>query len=203
MERLGFDVQNRTKKAMQTEHKNPPDFMSSLKDNQVISLDVIPVINRGSDPLKLILGKIESMKRDQVLKLTNSFEPLPLIHLLEKRGFQSYTELNGDGNYISYFYKRIEAPVTGVDASKSEDNWEELIESRKLGVHKMDVRALEMPLPMITILKALEELNDEQLLFVIHKRVPVFLLPELDDRNFKYTLREINENEVHMLIFKN
>jgi len=39
-------------------------------------------------------------------------------------------------------------------------------------------------------------------LFVYHKRIPVFLLPELRERNFDYRIKEIAPNEVRLLIFK-
>jgi len=55
---------------------------------------------------------------------------------------------------------------------------------------------------MLTILDALEKLPSESALFVYHKRIPVFLLPELKDRKFDYRIKEIRDNEVHLLIFK-
>ena len=55
---------------------------------------------------------------------------------------------------------------------------------------------------MITILEALDLLTDGEALYVYHKRIPVFLLPELKERDFDYRIREISESEVHLLIFK-
>ena len=51
-------------------------------------------------------------------------------------------------------------------------------------------------------LEALEKLPASTALFVHHKRIPVFLLPELRDRKFDYRIKEIGEGEVHLLIFK-
>lgn len=59
-----------------------------------------------------------------------------------------------------------------------------------------------MPLPMLTILEALENLPEDKALFVYHKRIPVFLLPELAERKFDYRIKEISDGEVHLLIFK-
>ncbi len=39
-----------------------------------------------------------------------------------------------------------------------------------------------MPLPMHTILEALKTLPNDKALFVYHKRIPVFLLPELEEQ---------------------
>ena len=70
-------------------------------------------------------------------------------------------------------------------------------------IETIDVRALEMPLPMTSILGALENLPAETALFVHHKRIPVFLLPELTEREFEYRIKEIHDGEVELLIFKN
>ena len=66
----------------------------------------------------------------------------------------------------------------------------------------IDVRALEMPLPMHTILEALNILPTDKALFVYHKRIPVFLLPELEEQQFSYRIKEISDAEVHLLIYK-
>jgi hypothetical protein len=55
---------------------------------------------------------------------------------------------------------------------------------------------------MMTILEALDKLPADHALFVYHKRIPMFLLPELAERNFDYRIKEIGEGEVHLLIFK-
>lgn len=68
-------------------------------------------------------------------------------------------------------------------------------------LQEIDVRELEMPQPMITILESLDTLPEGYALFVHHKRMPVFLLPELDQRNFDYRSRQLSDNEVQLLIF--
>jgi len=72
----------------------------------------------------------------------------------------------------------------------------------KNNIQTIDVRSLEMPLPMLTILDALDKLPAENALYVYHKRIPVFLLPELSERKFDYRIKEISAGEVHLLIFR-
>lgn len=55
---------------------------------------------------------------------------------------------------------------------------------------------------MMTILEALDVLADDQALYVYHKRIPVFLLPELQERKFDYRIKKIGDGEVYLLIFK-
>ncbi|MHB1277524.1 MAG: DUF1858 domain-containing protein [Bacteroidia bacterium] len=81
-------------------------------------------------------------------------------------------------------------------------DWDELFALFSDRLETLDVRALEMPQPMIRILFALESLPENKALFVYHKRIPVFLLPELKERNMDYRIKTINEGEVNMLIFR-
>jgi hypothetical protein len=55
---------------------------------------------------------------------------------------------------------------------------------------------------MHTILEALNTLPVNEALFVYHKRIPVFLLPELEERKFTYRINEVSDAEVHLLIYK-
>jgi hypothetical protein len=55
---------------------------------------------------------------------------------------------------------------------------------------------------MMTILSEIEKLPEDKALFVYHKRIPVFLLPELKERKFDYRIKEMTPNEVRLLIFK-
>ena len=65
-----------------------------------------------------------------------------------------------------------------------------------------DVRDLEMPLPMQTILERIEKLPEGKALFVHHKRIPQFLLPELKKRNFSYVAKEINPDYTQLIVYK-
>jgi len=58
-------------------------------------------------------------------------------------------------------------------------------------------------MPMMNILEALEVLPNDKALYVHHKRIPVFLLTELKERNFDYRIKEVQDGEVYLLIFKN
>ncbi|WP_449436876.1 DUF2249 domain-containing protein [Pedobacter steynii] len=49
-------------------------------------------------------------------------------------------------------------------------------------IKHIDVRELKMPQPMVQILVQLENLNADELLYIYHKKVPVYLLSELKKR---------------------
>ena len=199
---LGFETD--TTAVVAEEAKKPlPAFIDSLKKEQIVELDVRPVIAAGKDPLSIIVQQVKTIQPGQVLKIINTFEPTPLMALLGKQGFVSYADTINEDWVETYFYKTDDskAPVTEVPAGSNE-GWDMVLKQFEDHLRTIDVRHLEMPGPMMTILESLETLPADTALYVYHKRIPVFLLPELADRKFGYRIKEISDGEVHLLIFK-
>ena len=136
------------------------------------------------------------------MRLVNSFEPLPLIYLLGKQGFEAYTETISDEKIYTWFYKKSDIPQPVGSDEYSSDDWTNQLQRFNGRTQKIDVRELEMPLPMMRILEKLDNVKAGEALFVFHKRIPIFLLPELKDRGFQFRARSISKGEVHLLIFK-
>ena len=101
----------------------------------------------------------------------------------------------------TYFYK-AEKAATETPTIESSEDWDAVYEKYKTNLQTLDVRELPMPLPMHTILETVDQLPPQSALFVYHKRVPLFLLPELAQKGFEVRIKEIKEGEVHLLIFK-
>jgi len=203
LEPLGFEIDRKTQTA--DEAKKPvPSFIALLKKEQVIELDIRPVISSGSDPLNIIMEKVKSVKLGEVLKIINTFEPTPLIRLLEKKGFESYVDAVNNNLIETYFHKKGKSNPDEIEAAQpAASDWDNVLKNFGDKIQKIDVRHLEMPQPMLTILDALDRLENDTALYVYHKRIPVFLLPELAQRGFDYRIKEIQDGEVHLLIFKN
>jgi uncharacterized protein (DUF2249 family) len=203
LEPLGFQIDRNTK-AVEEAKKPVPAFITSLKKEQLIELDVRPVIASGSDPLNIIMEKVKTVQPGQVLKIINTFEPTPLILMLEKKGFDTYVD-NVSDNLIETYFHRAGQNISA--ESKAEqpgsNDWDSVLQGFGDNIQKIDVRHLEMPQPMVTILDALDHLQAGTALFVYHKRIPVFLLPELAQRGLDYRIKEIKDGEVHLLIFEN
>ena len=53
---------------------------------------------------------------------------------------------------------------------------------------------------MVTILDELQHLQSGKALYVRHKKIPVYLLPELKERKFNYVFKQM-ESEVIILIY--
>jgi hypothetical protein len=202
---IGFIPEDVSSEVKQAPVSDMPDFLKKITPENISTLDVRPLLKEGKDPLKVIRQSVNDLKQAQVFKLVNSFEPVPLIELLEKQGFQSYVNVIDTDLVESYFYRTGEEAADDREDVIATDDWDTVLNRFEGRLHKIDVRHLEMPLPMITILETLETLEKEKsadALYVHHKRVPVFLLSALRERNFDFRMNKISESEVYLLIFK-
>lgn len=200
---LGFEIDDSILAGQEVKKKKLPAFMLNLKQEQLTELDVRPLIMSGKDPLGLIMQKIRWLRPGETLKIINSFYPEPLILLLKKQGFDSFADVIDDNLVETYFYKNEVIATT--DTKPLVDvygGWDEISEKYKDNLQTIDVRRMEMPLPMMTILDALDKLSVDSALFVYHKRIPVFLLPELSERKFSYLIRETRGGEINLLIYR-
>lgn len=200
---LGFEIDTDTA-LVEEKRKSLPAFITTLTKDQIIDLDVRETLASGKDPLNLILDKVKSVQTGQALKIINTFEPVPLIKMLEKKGFVTYADVISNDLVETYFYKKLDNE--GIEVAPAENanhGWGEVLQRFDDKLVTIDVRALEMPQPMLTILSELDKLPEESALYVYHKRIPVFLLPELTDKKFDYRIKEITDGEVHLLIYRN
>ena len=198
----------------------PTEFTQALTDDtmtaaifiaghSVVELDVRPVLASGEDPLKLILKTSKALNDNECLKIINTFEPIPLINLLCKQGYRSWTERPEVDTVYTWFVKdetsRVvpDRPSPEPAATNTGAEFEKMI--KFFGperIHTIDVTGLEMPKPMIKILESLTELKEDEALFVYHKKLPVYLLPELKDRGFRYFIEKRPAGMINMLICK-
>ncbi len=204
LEPLGFEAAGEEQKQNLTvEKKEAPGFLRDLQPGQLVELDVRPDLAGGGDPLQRIMKSANSLQKNQVLLIINTFEPVPLMLLLKKRGFESFAEQTAPDLVHTYFYRVADIPAADpVAGPVSQEAWDEILARYKDRLITIDVRELEMPGPMMKILETLNQLPEGKALFVYHKRIPVFLLPELAERKLEFRAREIREGEVHLIIFK-
>ncbi|WP_456376391.1 DUF2249 domain-containing protein [Lutibacter sp.] len=200
---VGFEIEVTEDESINKNANNKKNNFSMKKDN-LVSLDVRSIIESGNDPFNEIMAIVKKLDDIQTLEIINSFEPIPLINKLKRKGYTTWTEKFEDGSIHSFFKKGEETEIA------EEDSYTEITQSfdenfkRFVGkLKQIDVRELEMPEPMTTILEELELLPKGNALFVEHKKVPQFLLPELEARNFKILYNKKTENHIQLLIFKN
>jgi len=204
MKQIGFQITNE----MPTENNLSALTASFREPLDYLELDVRPILAQDKDPLKEILVCIKKLKEDQGLKLVNTFEPLPLIHLLADKGF-SYRVEHLDVNMVITYFNRsaltttdiltIPATELTIDDKQFDLMLAGFVPDR---VNYMDVRDLEMPKPMLAILEQTPKLTAGKALFIYHKKVPVYLLPELEKQGLSYIFKTIGPGNVNMLIYK-
>ncbi len=206
---LGFIVGNtNTEKqsTMQTPETTTakPSYLAQLPEQNIIPLDVCEDIATGNDPFLKIMNAVDGIGENSALLIINTFEPTPLIAILKKKGYSFWTDVKNENLVYTYFWlskDTTEAPQTeSINATKN--SFEGVLARFAGRVKRIDVRHLEMPQPMVTILSELEVLPQDEALYVVHKRVPQFLLPQLDERGFKIVINEAGPNEVYLLIYK-
>ena len=87
-------------------------------------------------------------------------------------------------------------------SAEANQDFDKLLNAFGNSVVQLDVREFEMPQPLVKILNALEKLPKDHALFVQHKKIPQYLLPELAEQHFNWRIKEIAEGNVQLLIFR-
>lgn len=179
-------------------------------NRQVIvhELDVRPSLSGDQDPLKEILTLAKRIDVGERMKIINSFEPVPLINLLTEKGFLYFTEVVSDKLIITWFEKTADKiALTGLPTEAHDEAQQgafDKILSRFPAdkIKYIDVRELKMPQPMVQILARIENLNAGELLYIYHKKVPVYLLSELNRKGLMFLLNRKSADELDMLIYR-
>ncbi len=203
---LGFEYEGLVTKG--EEAAPVPQWLSAAPEESIIKFDVRGIIESGTDPLKEIIGAFKRIPPGGILCIINNFVPTPLIHLLKQdKAEDSYVDKISEREFHTYFLKKRGAGKDHDDIvyiEKEEKGSFDEILSRfpPEKIREVDVRELEMPLPMRTILEELENLPSDSILFVRHKRIPVYLLEELSGKGYEVHVQTIDERNVKMILFR-
>ncbi len=175
-----------------------------MNKDKLITLDVRPILEKGVDPFHAIDDSLKKMEDDEILLIINTFEPVPLINKIKEDGYICDVERTDSNTVYTYVKKsgQVKNEKANTEGNDSEFSFEELQEKFKDKLIVKDVRDLEMPMPMVTILESIEQLKDNEALFVHHKRLPQYLLPELESRGWSHANKEIDENNMKFIIYK-
>ncbi|NHA02581.1 DUF2249 domain-containing protein [Mucilaginibacter sp. HC2] len=161
--------------------------------------DARPLLASGNDPFQQIMTAVKGIGAGQTLLLINSFEPAPLVKILKSRHFL-VTVLRKSADLVETYITADDESAVPAAYQQTGQEFATLLETFAGKLVTIDVRALEMPRPMITILEKLEELPGETALYVHHKKVPVYLLPELTERHFKFSWQAAGEG-IDLIIY--
>lgn len=207
---LGFVFQQEDLSKDEQVSEPKPHWLQKASQNDIDFYDVRPIIDNGADPLKEILGRFKTTVPGEILCIINNFVPTPLIHLLkQERAEDTFIETISDKEFNTYFLKKekeiSQSLKTANEKLQMDDtkSFDQIYNQfTKEQTKEIDVCELEMPGPMEVILSELQELPDGNALYINHKRVPLYLLEELADKNYEVHINNREEGNVKMLIFK-
>jgi uncharacterized protein (DUF2249 family) len=186
----------RAVKTMQTTETELPPALAATPPERIHDLDVRDDLRGGREPFGRIMEARRALPPGGVLRLRAIFEPVPLYAVMAKQGLDHWTERLADDDWRVWFYggeqetgsQEVSAPTVVSDASA------------EAGVVVLDVRGLEPPEPMVRTLEALAALPPGATLVQVNRRVPRFLLPELEARGFRHEVREQGDDLVRVFI---
>lgn len=202
---LGFVVQKEKEGPVPQVPQAPavfPLFLKKLPQNAFTYLDVREDIAMGNYPFLRIMQAVDQLNEKQALVLINTFEPTPLLQILQKRGFLNFTHEKEPELVYTYFWRQTEEVANIEEVTPETDEYNQVLTRFSGNMKRVDVRQLEMPQPMVTILNELEWLPTGQALHVTHKRVPQFLLPQLESRGFQVAIQDAGPHQTYLLIYK-
>lgn len=176
---------------------------------RVVELDVREDLRAGREPFSRIMAAVAALGEHHVLHLRATFEPVPLVAVLAKRGFACETHEHAADDWSAWFW-RPESGEPGA-ASKQEQGAATALaealphipdDAARGDIVWLDVRGLEPPEPLVRTLAALEMLPAGHTLVQVNLRVPQFLFPLLAERGFSCALDDSAADRVLVRIWR-
>jgi len=201
---IGFMIDlNEMKSYENSNIHNNTEKLFKMRKNKIVTLDVRPILDGGVDPFNAIMDELKKINEaEETLLIINTFEPIPLLNILKKKGYEYETERPEDGIVHTYLTKTEEQVEEVKTENTEEDSFESISKRFEGKLIEIDVRDLEMPMPMVTILENIEQLENNQALYVNHKKLPQYLLPELKDRDYVFVSQPIDDDNIKLIIYK-
>ncbi len=180
-----------------------------------VTIDARKMLEQNIDPFDTIHQALKNLKSDETLEIILDFIPAPLIEIFGKQGYK-HCILKKNDLYYTYFYQEPESggfwkkimslfhKKSGTIPKNREEkkDFEQILKKFEKQLETIDVRNLEMPQPMMRILEVLKNLPEDKALFVEHKRIPQFLIPELEKKGYQWVSRKISEDHTQLIIYK-
>jgi hypothetical protein len=180
-----------------TAASTPPDWLDQSHTGQY--LDVRPLLENGEDPLLHVINLSMTVPPDGFLLLEAPFNPTPLRGVLAGQGFSSWASKAADGHWRIAF-RRDGLGTKGDDTGGEQcpgpkgeaQTW---IEGEEI---HMDVRGLQPPLPMLSILRMCKTVGRDKVIIVHHERDPIYLIPELAELGWTFQYLDGEPGEVRI-----
>ena len=151
---------------------------------KIVLLDVREMLRNHEEPFQRIMEAVNGLEQNDVLELHATFQPDPLIRVLAKQGLKHSVVEEATEHFILQFYR----------------------ESTDIPYFYLDNRELDPPQPIVRTLTFLDEhaacKNGELGLEIWNARVPAYLLPELEEREFVFDVEDEGNGTVRVKIHR-
>lgn len=177
-----------------------------LQDAKVVELDVRPYLRKKIEPFQFIMDTVKTLGQDDVFKLHATFKPTPLFGVLKMKGLVGKAEQIDKDHWISTFVHKknkhwLEIENDNIPDEKNISSDVSNVSRERKTIH-LDNRGLEPPQPMVRTLAALEKAQPGDIVCIHNDRVPVFLLEELRNLNYPFTVEEQPDGSAKVSIQK-
>lgn len=183
------------------------------EEAKVVELDVRPYLRQKLEPFQIIMDTVKSLEDDHVFILHATFKPNPLFGVLKMKGLVGKAEqIEKDHWLITFVNKKHkdwleESAVEGkstIEQTNDHSSEDKMTEDQdgEAKVFELDNRGLEPPNPMIRTLAALEKANPGDQVWIHNDRVPVFLIEELKNLGYSYTIDDQPDGSAKVKIHK-
>lgn len=166
-------------------------------------VDARPLQKTGQEPFSVIMAAVREVGVGHVLRLRNTFEPVPLYDVLGMRGFVHFARQHGPDDWEILFLNigsgQVKANETGAASNPDGPALDWDAPSATL---RIDVSELVPPEPLIRIMEALGQLPEGATLLVHHVRRPIHLYTRLDALGYQHETRDLGPGQVEILIKK-
>lgn len=167
----------------------PPDWLAAVDAVPRAVVDVGTLLSTGADPLGTITGLTADLPPGTGLVIHAPFNPTPLRDLLTRQGFEIWGAESESGHWTVRVYRpsaAVAEPALPPDKARF---WLE-----NDGLMHIDTRTLPPPHPMLEVLRLIDQEPAGGELIAHLPRLPVHLLPELDDRGWRWTILSDDES---------
>jgi uncharacterized protein (DUF2249 family) len=166
-----------------------------------VELDVRPLLRAGEEPFSRIMAAVAALGAGEVLRVRATFEPLPLLAVMAKRGFLSETAEHAPDDWSAWFWRPGAGSPQAAPVAEIPNRSPATTGAADRTI-ELDVRGLEPPEPLMRTLAALETLPPGWSLLQINSRVPQLLFPLLAEQGFACDADESHADRVLVRIWR-
>jgi uncharacterized protein (DUF2249 family) len=173
----------------------------------IVELDVRPYLRKKIEPFQVIMDAVKKLEPSDTFVLHATFKPTPLLGVMKTKGYSNQVEQRDNDHWVvTFIHKSRKDAFASDDAAKSAPSTAS--SSPKAGadkepqVYKLDNRGLEPPKPMIRTLSKLEACRTGDKVVIHNDRVPVFLIEELNNLGYPFSVDEQADGSAKVTISK-